>query len=346
MSQHDGPELRDERQAVSAPPADPPEFSPGPRRRRRSRSRSRLERELEVPFDPALIQWRAKETKFQKGGIRQGFCLPYADPRAYKDRLNLLFTTTGWTNDFAVATTPTKVIVTCKVTLDVLGCKSATGEEWLRNANAATIAEAQAFKRACACFGLGRYLYGFVGCWLDLDEQMRPLTPPTFPEWATPEGWRRGFRPDPVGPKPVAEAPASAGAQNSTSAHNGEPKSERPLGNFKNVILDIRNMERLIGTRLYRGLLKEVARVFYPEDIRKIALQHKVLALMMSAGRGLDRLRSARVKVSDSTVRSILNAAELQSFDDIGDMATLQQVVLGLENAAVEARNVTSDSQV
>lgn len=129
---------------------------------------------------------------------------------------------------------------------------------------------------------------------------------------------------------PVADALAPAGAQNSPSIRNGEPQSERPLGNFKNVILDIRNMERLIGTRLYRGLLKEVARVFYPEDIRKIALQHKVLALMMSAGRGLDRLRSASAKVSDSTVRSILNAAELQSFDDIGDMATLQQVVLGL----------------
>lgn len=345
MSPHDGPELRDERPADSAPPANQRETLE-PRPRRRTRSRVRLERELEVPFDPVLIQWRAKETKFLRGGIRQGFCLPYADPRAYRDRLNLLFTTTGWTNDFAVATTSTKIIVTCKVMLDVLGSKSATGEEWLRNANAATIAEAQAFKRACACFGLGRYLYGFVGCWLALDEQMRPLSPPTFPEWATPEGWRAGSRPDPIGPKPVADTPVPTSLTNSSTVRNDETKSERPRGNFKNVIRDIRDMQGLIGDRLYRHFLKDVARVFHPEDIRQIALQHQVLALMRSADRGLQRLRTACAKVSESTTSHILSAAELRSFDEIADMHTLQQVVFGLERAAAHDTSTATDSQV
>jgi hypothetical protein len=35
-----------------------------------------------------------------------------------------------------------------------------------RQHNAGTAAEAQAFKRACACFGLGRYLYYFTGIWI------------------------------------------------------------------------------------------------------------------------------------------------------------------------------------
>jgi hypothetical protein len=44
-----------------------------------------------------------------------------------------------------------------------LGLHSATGEEWADDENAGTSAEAQAFKRACAYFGLGRYLYYFSG---------------------------------------------------------------------------------------------------------------------------------------------------------------------------------------
>ena len=38
--------------------------------------------------------------------------------------------------------------------------------------------EAQAFKRAASCFGLGRYLYYFTGAWVDLDERKRPKSLP------------------------------------------------------------------------------------------------------------------------------------------------------------------------
>src|SRR3984885_12053498 len=47
--------------------------------------------------------------------------------------------------------------------------------------------EAQAFKRACSCFGLGRYLYYFTGTWVDLDDRKRPKTIPKLDGWATPE---------------------------------------------------------------------------------------------------------------------------------------------------------------
>src|SRR5215813_2558060 len=57
--------------------------------------------------------------------------------------------------------------------------------------------EAQAFKRASACFGLGEYLYYSGGYWVDLDKDEVPLTAPTLPEWATPDGWLRGARPGP-----------------------------------------------------------------------------------------------------------------------------------------------------
>jgi len=37
---------------------------------------------------------------------------------------------------------------------------------------------AQAFKRACSCFGLGRYFYHFTGTWVELDDRKRPKSVP------------------------------------------------------------------------------------------------------------------------------------------------------------------------
>src|SRR5205809_5977568 len=89
-----------------------------------------------------------------------------------------------------------KVLVTCELIIFGLGSHAATGEEWADNDNAGTSAEAQAFKRACSCFGLGRYLYYFVGQWVDLDERKRPKSVPQLPKWATPAGWLAGLRPN------------------------------------------------------------------------------------------------------------------------------------------------------
>ena len=55
--------------------------------------RERLFAQLEAPFDPALTKWRVMRT-FDNG--RSGVILPFADPRAYTDRLNDLFTPSGW----------------------------------------------------------------------------------------------------------------------------------------------------------------------------------------------------------------------------------------------------------
>ena len=82
--------------------------------------------ELEVPFDPAVIEWRVTNTT--KSGKLRGQVIPYADPRAYTDRLNSLFTPAGWTRKYAVHTranfqlsrdqqTVAKVFVTCELTI-------------------------------------------------------------------------------------------------------------------------------------------------------------------------------------------------------------------------------------
>ena len=98
----------------------------------------------------------------------------FADPRAYTDRLNELFTPSGWTREYTISTVPSlcrmergksivtrKVLVATAVTITRLGSHTGTGEEWANGENAITAADTQAFKRACSCFGLGRYLYRF-----------------------------------------------------------------------------------------------------------------------------------------------------------------------------------------
>src|SRR5579862_7215117 len=182
--------------------------------------------DLEVPFHPSVIEWRVTNTS--KGGSPRGQVMPYADQRAYTDRLNTLGTPAGWTRRYTIHTSANferskdqklvaKVLVTCELTIFGIGSHSATGEEFADNENAATAAEAQSFKRACSCFGLGRYLYYFSGTWVDLDERKRPKSVPQLFGWATPAGWLQGFRPN-----------GSAGSNctiNAPKAHSSEAGS-------------------------------------------------------------------------------------------------------------------------
>jgi Rad52/22 family double-strand break repair protein len=149
---------------------------------------TKLFSELEVPFSPDQVRWRVTNTTSDK---KRGQIVPYADSRAYTDRLNALFTPQGWTREYKVETMTNitrvkkgesivsgKVLVTCTVTILGLGSHSGTGEEWADDDNGMTSADAQAFKRACSCFGLGRYFYDIQAVWVDLDQNRQPLRTP------------------------------------------------------------------------------------------------------------------------------------------------------------------------
>ena len=144
--------------------------------------------ELEVPFPVDQVLWRVTNTANNR---TRGQVVPYADPRAYTDRLNGLVTPQGWTRSYETTTMNNitrhkrnseivtgKILVVCKLTIEGLGTHSGTGEEWADEENAMTSAEAQAFKRACSCFGLGRCFYDFDAPWVDLDDKGRPKKAP------------------------------------------------------------------------------------------------------------------------------------------------------------------------
>ena len=83
-----------------------------------------------------------------------------------------------------------KVLVTCTVTVIGLWSHCGNGEKWADDDNSVTSADAQAFKRACSCFGLGRYFYDVPAIWVDLDQNRQPVKTPVLSAWALPENWR------------------------------------------------------------------------------------------------------------------------------------------------------------
>src|SRR5215472_7851900 len=297
--------------------------------------------ELEVPFDPAVIEWRVTNTT--KSGKLRGQVIPYADRRAYTDCLNSLFTPAGWTRKYAVHTsanfersrdqkTVAKVFVTCELTIFALGSHSATGEEWTDNDNAGTSAEAQAFKRASACFGLGRYLYYFDGVWVDLDERKRPKTAPKLFGWATPEGWRQGLRPQVVAGTQSEDTPP-------TSVHSGSSKNRHVVGgDIAELVCQVEALEKPLGKGLYRGLLKTLARVWRPSQIQNVALLRKLLAHMEAAERGLQRLEVAVGITGPEALARILDSLKLDSMEKIDNLGTLKEIVLNLEEVAAEIK--------
>src|SRR6202795_1242317 len=254
---------------------------------------------LEVPFDSSQIEWRVMNTTKGQQPTR-GRVVPYADQRAYTDRLNALFTPAGWTRKYTIHTSANferskdqkiaaKVLVTCELTIFGLGSHSATGEEWADDDNSCTAAEAQSFKRACSCFGLGRYLYYFTGTWVDLDDRKRPKTVPQLAGWATPAGWLQGLRPSCAGEQKPSERTVAGNGGDGNGQQNGGATAHQD-----SLLREIEQMEQVVGKRMYRGLLKSVARVWNPKDIQDLTIQEKVLTHMHAAERGLRRAEAAR----------------------------------------------------
>lgn len=291
---------------------------------------------LAIPFDLAVVQWRV--TQYSDDGMR-GLMLPYADPRAYSDRLNDVFTPAGWSRKYTVqASAPVerskrgpaaKILVTCEVTIASIGTNSGTGEQWSDRENALTAAEAQAFKRSLSCFGLGRYLYDIDGEWVELDHNHLPRKIPRLPRWATPNGWLAGLR-----PKPRRNRHALIRANGHSS--NEDAQNGKSHGNRESLIAAIEGMENKVGRRMYRGLLKRVARVWNPGQIQEAAVLEKVLAQMQGAERGRARLEAAQSRLTPETVQQVISSLNT-SPAKVEDLQTLHALVVALEKE-VEAQ--------
>ena len=336
-------------------------------------SNEELLAELETPFPVDQVLWRVTNTANNR---TRGQVVPYADPRAYTDRLNALVSPQGWTRSYETVTmnniTRTKrnaeivtgkILVTCKVTIDGLGTHSGTGEEWADEDNAMTAAEAQAFKRACSCFGLGRYFYDFDAPWVDIDDKSRPKKAPSVPAWMIPENWRKGQRSS--GKAAVSSQPPAqgSGASNgtavashrngngnsagSTAASNGARQNGSSNGGPKNGAkpessaaqsqngseLDkrIAALQETVGAKLYRWVMREYGHANQPHLVRDVQQKKKILDVLESATRGLRRMEAVLDRVPEQQVSALLAKLQAPPLNEIADMPTLVQVVQGLE---------------
>ena len=137
--------------------------------------------ELALPFDPEAVEFKAGATTQDKA---RALALAYVDARTYQGRLDTV--APDWRNEYIREYAGDRVIVTCALTVAGV-TRQAIGECLQASArhdgstviedNAATTAEAQAFKRSCAAFGLGRYLYSVPQIWADYDSGRRQFTP-------------------------------------------------------------------------------------------------------------------------------------------------------------------------
>ena len=137
--------------------------------------------ELAQPFDPEAVEFKAGATTQDKA---RALALAYVDSRVYQARLDTV--TPDWRNEYTREYAGERVIVTCALTVAGV-TRQAIGESLQASArhdgstvieeNAATSAEAQAFKRACSAFGLGRYLYSVPQVWAEYDPQRRQFAP-------------------------------------------------------------------------------------------------------------------------------------------------------------------------
>jgi hypothetical protein len=279
--------------------------------------------QLAEPFDPAEIKWRVTHTT--RDGSR-GAVIAYADPRAYTDRLNQLFTPTGWTRIYEVSTVLAvtrmkkdkliqtgKVLVTCTLTIIGLGCHTGSGEDWADQKNAMTTAEAQAFKRAAVCYGLGRYLYNFAEMWVQLDEHRQPREFPTLPQWALPKAGAAGKCHPASGPRPATIL-------------------RGPID--QKVTVRIEGFRRILGDPIYGEVLWRIAHARRANDIPNAQLQADVAEAMERASRGIHKASVLAEQIGHSVFVLILERLRIKSMTTISRLETLKNLVAELEREA------------
>ena len=120
------------------------------------------------------------------------------------------------------------------------------------------------------------------------------------------------------------------------NGHAQSPKSNGSAAAGSDDDLDVRilGLEKAVAA-LFRGILREYGRVNEPKLIRDAAIKQKVLQMLESATRGLDRLEAVTQRLDPNTVKGLLDKLQVPPLNEIADIKTLQNVVLGLEELAV-----------
>jgi len=130
---------------------------------------AQVQEALLTPFPIEVIELKPGATNRER---TQAMAMAYADSRVYQERLDEVVGPEGWQSDYVI----TDRGILCRLTiLGVTKCDVGDYKED-EGKNILTTAAAQAFKRACSAFGLGRYLYSLPTPWVEFDAQRKRIT--------------------------------------------------------------------------------------------------------------------------------------------------------------------------
>jgi hypothetical protein len=126
---------------------------------------------LRIPFHASDVDFRPGATTKDK---TKAIGLAYVDKRIYEDRLDDFVGPSNWSVEYRQL--GDKGII-CRLTIDGV-VREDVGEFASDDVASFPTAVAQAFKRACSAFGLGRYLYSLPQVWAEYDADRRRFTEP------------------------------------------------------------------------------------------------------------------------------------------------------------------------
>ncbi|MGA9669616.1 MAG: hypothetical protein WBQ94_10425, partial [Terracidiphilus sp.] len=201
-----------------------------------------------------------------------------------------------------------KVLVATSVKITRLGSHPGTGEEWADRDNAITAADAQAFKRACSCFGLGRYLYRFGESRVRLNSRGEPMAIPILPEWALPPGMT------------MAQASGLAGDTRG-------PVDQRLTG-------EIEGFRATLGGPIYAEILRRAGHSADARTIPNADRQKQAIEKMQAAARGFERLRQLAEMAGEARFFAVAERFRIASVTELPNLAALKQLVEDLESLA------------
>jgi hypothetical protein len=179
--------------------------------------------------------------------------------------------------------------------------------------------EAQAFKRACSCFGLGRYFYSFAEMWVELNEYRQPRQQPTLPSWALP-----------VAEKGIADV-GSTGTREHGHGSSGKGEVLTPRGPLDAAVTTkIASFRSDLGMSLYTDVLMRVAKVRMPGDIANQKLQQVVLSSMDVCLRGMRRIRKIAAEMPEEEFYAILDNLQVPSLDQLPSFVVFQKLATAM----------------
>jgi hypothetical protein len=303
------------------------------------------------PFPANEVLWRS--VRLTKDKV-SGEMAAYAKKRTYRDRLNQLFGTSGWTATFSLqpvlhiprtkgnqTISSGKLAMTCTLSIDGFGTHESTGEAWADDDNGLTIAESQSFLRACAYFGLGSYIevVNSNKPWVKVNQYGVPLKTPELPSWALPTAMRAQIRQPQAGtrqgPQPVPTQASQPNVQKAAGTPNPGTLGNKPKPDLT-IDQQFLCIKKEVGETLFNSVVAHVATYF---DLCKYSgdKNAKALECFHRAQLQIQKLSDISERIGEQRFGILLDEYTVPSLSAFSSIEQLLAVVKAAETIALKA---------